>query len=93
MSRAADSVLAERRRQIEEEGWTLEHDDQHVSGELAVAAAHYALAESKNDEVPISWPPGWDKKWWKPSDDLRRNCVKAAALLLAEIERIDRSQE
>lgn len=36
-------VQAERLRQIEAEGWTLEHDDQHQPGELAQAAAAYLL--------------------------------------------------
>ena len=35
------------------------------------------------------WP--WDREWWKPHKT-RRNLVKAAALLLAEIERIDRAE-
>jgi hypothetical protein len=33
------------------------------------------------------WP--WDRKWWKPTDR-RRDLVKAGALILAEIERLDR---
>lgn len=34
------------------------------------------------------WP--WDAKWWKPTDR-RRDLVKAGALILAEIERLDRA--
>lgn len=33
------------------------------------------------------WP--WDRKWWKPTSR-RRDLVKAGALILAEIERLDR---
>lgn len=33
------------------------------------------------------WP--WDESWWKPTTP-RRDLVKAAALILAEIERLDR---
>ena len=36
----------ERLRQIMEEGWTNEHDDAHVPGSLAQAAASYALHAS-----------------------------------------------
>lgn len=89
---AAHDVLAERRRQIEAEGWTPEHDDEHDSGELADAAACYAAyAESHRmlSRPPLLWP--WPSAWWKPSPDMRRNLVKAAALLLAEIERLDRA--
>jgi hypothetical protein len=42
--RAIDDVIAERQRQMSVEGWTREHDDrEHGSGELARAAAAYAL--------------------------------------------------
>lgn len=74
-------VIAERQRQISAEGWTPEHDDVHASHELRRAAACYMLGNGGN------WP--WDWRWWKPTTD-RRNLVKAAALLIAEIERLDR---
>lgn len=87
-------VQAERRRQIEAEGWTPEHDDEHSHGQMARAAACYALAGSSapNDGtaallVSLAWP--WDEQWWKPST-ARRDMVKACALGLAEIERLDR---
>ncbi len=87
---AAADVLAERRRQVTAEGWTSEHDDEHDSGQLAIAAATYALrsARFRFDIQSEIWP--WSFEWWKPSDP-RRNLVKAAALILAEIERLDRA--
>jgi hypothetical protein len=39
-------VASERRRQVDVEGWTPEHDDEHKGGELADAAACYADAAS-----------------------------------------------
>ncbi|HGJ9111016.1 TPA: hypothetical protein ACJYBD_002883 [Pseudomonas aeruginosa] len=84
-------VQAERRRQITAEGWTPEHDDKHETGALASAAGCYAmfsLAYPAGDPSHF-WP--WDKSWWKPSPDGRRNMVKAGALILAEIERLDRA--
>jgi hypothetical protein len=36
-------IAAERKRQIEEEGWTAEHDEQWKKGELAKAAMCYAM--------------------------------------------------
>ena len=91
MTKAALDVLAERRRQIEAEGWTPEHDDEHSKGQLAAAAACYALASigiKGNEDVQIRfWP--WDDGWWRPSNR-RRDLVKAGALILAEIERLDR---
>lgn len=86
-------VLAERRRQIEAEGWTPAHDDAHDKREMARAAACYALtwtlSPTDSKYVPHKfWP--WSLDWWKPSDP-RRNLVKAGALILAEIERLDRA--
>ena len=91
-SQAVLDVAAERRRQIEAEGWTPEHDDEHSVGELAKAAACYALVSAGfNPDATINvWP--WHRLWWKPSDK-RRNLVKAGALILAEIERLDRMAE
>lgn len=96
-SKATDDVVAERRRQIEAEGWTPEHDDEHDSGELADVAACYALGVYSDradagvpGDIPPYWPQSWDESWWRPKDR-RRNLVRAAALLIAEIERLDRA--
>lgn len=85
-------VIAERQRQKTVEGWTPEHDDQYEDGELIDAAACYAQDSSLWDcvgEPPSDWP--WSDEWWKPSKNMRRNLVKAGALILAEIERRDRA--
>ena len=94
-TQGARDVLAERERQVMQEGWTPGHDDSHDDGQMAAAAGYYALASSFPHErdlgrghVPPYWP--WKKSWWKPTTK-RRNLVKAAALILAEIERIDRA--
>lgn len=87
LSRAARDVLAERRRQIEAEGMTTAGDDGYHAAELPRAAAAYILNGS-NDEAPCIWP--WAKAWWKPRD-ARSNYVRAGALILAEIERLDRA--
>lgn len=91
-SRAARDVLAERARQIEEEGWTPEHDDQRDKGEMARAAACYALLSSgwRREAVLEVWPHQWGAHWLKPTTP-RRDLVKAGALILAEIERLDRA--
>jgi NTP pyrophosphatase (non-canonical NTP hydrolase) len=100
-SSAVADVLVERRRQVVSEGWTTRHDDEHGNGEMARAAASYALeyAARTYTETPSSrlteaarsvWP--WSREWWKPGAS-RRMLVKAAALLIAEIERLDRKGE
>jgi hypothetical protein len=78
-------VLTERKRQTEAEGWTPAHDDEHRDGSLARV---YQIL----DGVPYEWPASWDESWWKPKDQ-RRNLIRAAALLLAEIERLDRARD
>lgn len=96
---AARDVLAERRRQIEAEGYDPENDDAHVLGEIGAYAAYYAMPPGVREWpatetgyadtfgeaiVPGGWTPP------RPGDR-RRELVKAGALILAEIERIDRA--
>jgi len=38
----AELISIERERQMSEEGWTAEHDDEHTEGELALVAVCYA---------------------------------------------------
>ncbi|KWZ53342.1 hypothetical protein WK57_30605 [Burkholderia ubonensis] len=88
---AARDVLAERRRQVEVEAMTPAGDDQYDRRQLALAGASYALsgagAIASDRSAPVVWP--WSHEWWKPSTP-RRDLVKAAALIIAEIERLDR---
>lgn len=93
VSDAWRDTLEERQRQVETEGYTPSHDDEHDGGELAMAAACYATppAYRPEDDSPPEdgpeWP--WGAECWRPGDR-RRELVKAAALIIAEIERIDR---
>lgn len=89
-------IANERWRQIEEEGWTREHDDEHVNEELALAGAAYATAGRPVGFELWPWkgegkPLEGDETYWKPGDH-KRNVVKAAALLTAELERIIRKE-
>jgi hypothetical protein len=90
-------IAAERERQITQEGWSLEHDDQHRDGSMAFAAASYIDPELYTpgwpygeSPRPVKWPRSWGLEWWKPKDR-RRDLIRAAALLVAEIERLDRN--
>lgn len=104
LTKAATDVLAERQRQISVEGWTPKHDDEHSNGQMALAAACYACNAAtwaeRPPNIPASdytkfasqgfrWP--WAQKRWKPKSQ-RQDLVRAAALLLAEIERLDRKE-
>ncbi|TCL90326.1 hypothetical protein C8J38_10842 [Rhizobium sp. PP-WC-2G-219] len=75
-------AIAERMRQREVENWSPEHDDKYTDDELTRAARCYLIGN------PGHWP--WDYAWWKPTDR-RRDLIKAAALIIAEIERLDRA--
>lgn len=81
-----DEIAAERARQIEAEGWSADHDDAHPHGEMALAAAAYAFTGHEGAK-PWFWP--WSAHWWKATTH-RRNLIKAAALIVAEIDRMDR---
>lgn len=92
MKNAIELISEERDRQISQEGWTAEHDDEHNHGELAKAAACYAVYHTdakvvEGDEDAWPWSKEWDKR--KDPNDIR-NLVKAGALIAAEIDRIQR---
>ncbi len=97
----AERIAAERQRQVDSEGWTAEHDDEHLGGIMAQAAACYAVATVPRYAgcFPVAWPwsPQWDKRPLGPgasSTDARvRALEKAGALIAAEIDRLLRRQE
>ncbi|MCK5133206.1 MAG: hypothetical protein KAR40_13775 [Candidatus Sabulitectum sp.] len=100
MKTGIESIAIERQRQIDAEGWTPSHDDEHVHGALSAAGASYAMNASENIdraivgvvdtiEKPNDWP--FLPKFWKPTPkDLVRQLAKAGALIAAEIDRINR---
>lgn len=83
MATGIELIIAERQRQVNQEGWTSEHDDKYINGELSKAAFCYQQGHNKSKK----WP--WDKRYWKPTTEVRDH-VKAGALLLADKERIER---
>lgn len=98
LSDALRDVVAERHRQVEQEGHGPEHDDAYPNGEIAAYAAFYAMPPAARE-----WPAtetGYGATFGEaivPSDwtapktgERRRELVMAGALILAEIERIDR---
>lgn len=98
MATGVEIIAAERQRQMDVEGWSASHDDNHAGAELVCAAICYAeagsgydleISPSRKQEVPFLWP--WEAKWWKPSDDIVRNLARAGALIAAEIDRVQRA--
>ena len=92
LSQAALDVLAERARQIEHEGYEPEADDAYEDAQLAAAAATYALLATGADgwRVDDHWP--WSELSLKKGEP-RRMLEKAGALILAEMERLDRATQ
>jgi NTP pyrophosphatase (non-canonical NTP hydrolase) len=96
---AVTDIAAERQRQVDVEGWSEAHDDEHDGYQMARAAGCYAFHASREDDdgdtgmfvsaaVHHGWP--WDRAWWKPKSR-RTDLVRAGALIVAEIERLDRA--
>lgn len=90
MSRGLLEIAEERQRQIESEGWSERHDDGYTAGQLAYAAVCYADPASSQHKRPEKWP--WTWSWWKPGTDRRRQLVKAGALIVAELDRLERAE-
>lgn len=73
--KSISDIEAERKRQIVDEGFDAFHDNEHVYGELAMAAACFAAPDriyvydddSSGFRFIDPWP--WDSRW-----DKRENC-------------------
>lgn len=101
MKTGIELIAEERARQVSIEGWTPEHDDTHMRGELAAAGACYATMaqlieigkwdfEECSEIAKRRWQ--WGDEWWKPARSAKRNLEKAGALLAAELDRILREE-
>lgn len=99
ISQVVFEVIEERARQVAL-GWTAEHDDEHVNDEIAAFACYYLMPDGARDWDASSTgygatlgeailPEGFPGA---PGSSRRRDLVKAAALAIAEIERLDRAE-
>ncbi|MFK1432996.1 hypothetical protein ACIU0H_04945 [Pseudomonas aeruginosa] len=84
-------LIAEREKQLAH-GYTTAHDDAYTRNELAHAAVSYALDRPALHNVAGHtyriWP--WAPEHWKPGSPAH-NRITAAALLIADAERIMRA--
>jgi hypothetical protein len=92
-------IAEERDRQVHVKGHDNEHDDKHGNGQLAIAAACYAVNSTSASCLHIGHVSSgmvvdafpWDKKFDKRGKQTRiRELVKAGALIAAEIDRLQR---
>lgn len=71
MNSGSELISIERQRQIDEEKWTSEHDDEHVDSELVLAAICYASPvqlyiedrRCRSVQFVDPWPDDWDSQW------------------------------
>jgi hypothetical protein len=95
MKTGIEFIAEERQRQVHQEGWTPQHDDQHAEGELASAARcylHELAARVHRGQPCMSPPPSWpfETASWKPKPDVVRQLAIVGALVAAEIDRLRR---
>jgi hypothetical protein len=83
-------IANERLRQIESEGWTPAHDDEHGVEILLLAAQCYRDAAGEGSAQPTLWP--WDAGWWKPKSR-QRNLERAGALYQAAADTAERAHD
>lgn len=86
MSTGVELIEEEREHQIEEEGYTPEHDQHHSPHDLILAAQAYLMAAKGLLIVGASYWP-WESRSFKPSPDPQLNLIKAGALTAAAIDR------
>lgn len=97
MSKAIEDVVNELQRQKDAKGYTESRDDNYLPGVLNAAGAAYAvsvsfLPDARRRALRL-WPwPEAGKYLKSSSGNPREALVKAAALIVAEIERIDRAE-
>lgn len=85
----AQMIVAERERQINEEGYSRAGDDRYLNEQLAWAAAAYVVPSDWSQGAGVLWPDSWDRKHFKrDKHDRVRQLVIGAALVAAEIDRI-----
>lgn len=75
-------IQAERARQIKAEGWTDRHDNQFDVGVLEAAGEYYIQGGAEGCKWPFENPP--------KLKDRRSNYIRGGALLMAEVDRIQR---
>lgn len=101
MKDGIELIADERKRQMDVEGYSADHDDKQTKGQIASAAACYAMLESDRNLqangwgsfLNVIWPRNWERKFWKPTPDNRiKELTKSGALIAAEIDRLQRKK-
>ena len=87
-------VFDEREKQVNIKGYTAEHDDEHDREEIADAAAAFVFGGSKLKTSDPAQPLEITSEWFTDEQIRRKPRIRqleiAAALIVAEIERLER---
>ena len=96
MKTGVELIADERKRQIEELGYSIEHDSKHLTSEFALNACSYiesAMIKAYGgktltvEELKNGWL--WDKEAFKPKTPLK-DLIRAGALIAAAIDNLMR---
>ena len=90
MKTGAELIADERKRQVEVEGWSQEHDNQHDVMEFVQAAKAYLMIDTDYITRVGVWP--WTGGSFKPKDTIK-DLIRAGALIAAAIDRINESNK
>ncbi|KZB51102.1 hypothetical protein AUP41_08330 [Thalassospira xiamenensis] len=82
-------IVQERQRQIEDEGYDAHHDSLHDPDVIATGGAFYALPEETTDWVKAKGVDLWPFDDQPKRKDRRRDLIRAASMIVAEIEQLD----
>lgn len=82
-----EDVLRERAKQMSR--WGAKHDAMHGKQELTCAAMYYACPDHVPYQQDLFEHTGWGLQHANKAGDVRENLIRAAALLMAKIDRID----
>lgn len=85
MKAGVELIAEERQRQIEQEGYTAEHDSQHNANEFVLAAKAYIDCNFPKTHPIDTWP--WLSDGFKPKDYIS-NLKRAGALIAAAIDKM-----
>lgn len=95
-SKALTSVIMERAKQVEKYRFHADHDDDYSGGTLAemgIAYTRLAIIQERksisSNDPHFRWPISM--RAYRPEPTARENLVKGIALMIAELERMDRA--
>lgn len=90
MSKGIELIAAERKRQIEVEGYNTKHDFNEPLDSIVAGAVSYALVDIDKNQAEKWWK--WEWKFWKPKDR-KRNLIRAGALIAAALDKIEAQED